>query len=77
MLREAKMIVEARIQDEHTDDRSSYVILSMFFSYFQQDLASKRRRIRTIAYDYGTFVTFSILESVILVFSKHSNFRGV
>jgi len=33
--------------------------------------------IRTIVYDFGTFVMFSIFESVILVFSKHSNFRGV
>jgi len=29
-----------------------------------------------IAYDFGTFVMFSIFESVIIVFPKHSNFRG-
>jgi len=29
-----------------------------------------------IAYDFGTFVMFSIFEYVILVFPKHSNFRG-
>jgi len=28
-----------------------------------------------IAYDFGTFVMFSIFEYVILVFPKHSNFR--
>jgi hypothetical protein len=32
--------------------------------------------IRTIACDFGTFVMFYIFESVILVFAKHSNFRG-
>jgi len=32
--------------------------------------------IRTIAYDFGTFVMFSIFEYVILVFPKHSNFKG-
>ena len=30
-----------------------------------------------IAYDFGTFVLFSIFEYVILVFPKRSNFRGV
>jgi hypothetical protein len=29
-----------------------------------------------ISYDFGTFVMFSIFESVILIFLKHSNFRG-
>jgi len=29
-----------------------------------------------IAYDFKTFVMFSIFESVILVFPKHGNFRG-
>jgi len=29
-----------------------------------------------IAYDFGTFVMFSIFKSVILNFPKHSNFRG-
>jgi len=29
----------------------------------------------SIAYDFGTFVLFSIFESVILLFLKHSNFR--
>jgi hypothetical protein len=38
-------------------------------------LLAIRRSIRTIAYDFGTFVIFSIFESVILVFPKHSNFR--
>jgi len=38
--------------------------------------AAKRRSIRTIVYDFGTFVMFSIFESVNLVFPKHSNFRG-
>jgi len=33
--------------------------------------------IRTIVYDFRTFVMFSIFESIILVFPKHSNFRGV
>jgi len=28
-------------------------------------------------YDFGTFVMFSILDYVLLVFPKHSNFRGV
>ena len=58
------------------DDKSSYVILSMFFNYFHYVLAAKRKSIRTIAYDFRTFVMFSISESVILVFSKHSNIRG-
>jgi len=39
---------------------SSYVIL---------------RSIIAIAYDFGTFVMFSIFESVIKVFPKHRNFR--
>jgi hypothetical protein len=30
----------------------------------------------TITYDFGTFVMVSIFETVILVFPKHSNFRG-
>jgi len=30
-----------------------------------------------IAYDFRTFVMFSIFESVNLVFPKHNNFRGV
>ena len=59
-----------------SDDKSSYVILSMFFSYFHYDVAAKRRSIRIIAYDFRTFVMFSIFESIILVFPKHSNFRG-
>jgi len=29
-----------------------------------------------IAYDFETFIMFSIFESVILVFPKHINFRG-
>ena len=29
-----------------------------------------------IAYDFGTFVMFSIFESLIVVFPKHSNLRG-
>jgi len=29
------------------------------------------------AYDFGTFVMFSIFESVIKVCLKHNNFRGV
>jgi len=33
------------------------------------------RSIRTIAYDFGTFVIISIFESVILVYPKHSNLR--
>jgi len=32
--------------------------------------------IRPIAYDFGTFVMFFIFESIILVFQKHSKFRG-
>jgi len=48
-----------------TDDKSSYVILSMFFSLFLYEITTKRRNIRTIAYDFGTFVMFSIFESVI------------
>jgi hypothetical protein len=31
--------------------------------------------IRSIAYDFRTFIMFSIFESVILFFPKHSNFR--
>ena len=58
------------------DDRLSYVILSIFSSYLHKVLAGKRRSIRTIVYDFGTFVMFSIFESVFLVFPKHSNFRG-
>jgi len=62
-----------------SNDRSSYFILSMFFSHFQLVLVAKRRSIRAIAYDFGTFVMFTIFESVILVFPKHvhSNFRRV
>ena len=48
----------------------------MFFSYFQKVLAAKRKSIRAIAYDFMTFVMFSIIESIILVFPKHSNFMG-
>jgi len=59
-----------------TDDRSSYIILSMFFSHFQKVLVAKGRSIRTITYDFRTFIMFSIFESVILVFPKHSNFKG-
>jgi len=29
-----------------------------------------------IAYDFETFIMFSIFESVILVFPNHINFRG-
>ena len=29
-----------------------------------------------IAYDFRIFIMFSIFESIILVFLKHSNFRG-
>jgi hypothetical protein len=29
-----------------------------------------------IAYDFGTFVMFSLFESVILVFPKHSHLMG-
>jgi len=39
-------------------------------------LAAKSRSIRTIFYDFGTFVMFFIFESVIQDFLKHSNFRG-
>jgi len=31
--------------------------------------------IRAIAYDFGTFVMFSIFESITIVFTKQSNFR--
>jgi len=58
------------------DDRSSYVILNMFFSHFQKVLAAKRMSIRSISYDFRSVVMFSIFESVILIFSKYSNFRG-
>ena len=37
------------------DDMSSYVILSMFFSHFQQVLAAKRRSIKAIVYDFETY----------------------
>jgi len=39
-------------------------------------LPANQRSIRSIACDFGTFVMFSIFEYVILLFSKHSNFRG-
>jgi len=29
-----------------------------------------------IVYDFGSFVIFSIFESIILVFPKHINFKG-
>jgi len=34
------------------------------------------RSIRTIAYDFETFVMFSIFEYVIIVLLKHSDFKG-
>jgi len=55
--------------------RSSYIILDIFFSQFQEVLPAEQRSIRTIVYDFGTFVMFSIFEYVILFFLKHSNFR--
>jgi len=47
----------------------------MFFSLFQYVLPAKQRSIWVIAYDFGTFVMFSIFESVIRVFPKYNNFR--
>jgi len=42
----------------------------MFFSHSQKVLTAKQRSIRAIAYDFGTFVMFSIFESAILFFPK-------
>jgi len=42
----------------------------MFFGHSQKVLIAKQRSIRAIAYDFGTFVMFSIFESAILFFPK-------
>jgi len=33
--------------------------------------------VKAISYDFETFLMFSIYESIIIVFPKHSKFRGV
>jgi len=47
----------------------------MFLGHFEYVLQPKKMSIRSIAYHFGTFVMFSILESVVLFFPKHINFK--
>jgi len=54
----------------HCDDRSSYIIFSMFFSHFLYVLHPELRSISAIAYYFEIFVMFFISESVILFFQN-------
>ena len=51
------------------------LFLACFSVIFNRFLPAKRRSISEIGYDFGKFVMFSIFESFILFFPKHSYSR--
>jgi len=56
-----------------TDDISSYVILSIFFSHFYLVLIQDRRVLEQLSMVFRTFYNIFISSHVILVFPKHNH----